>query len=334
MSVYASNPQKRPDEEFEPGELRHLVPGNRGRMLDPRRTPVSVVEVQPDVGFADLRIEGFEDVGAVWQVPLEDVGHYQFEPHGPRATDAAVAEMEAAIERFDHSLSVETDGDDRTRTEARITERQADADAWLSARSRFLTERRALPHPSTRRGDALLAADLEAYLRGHELWHMEHAFARQFVSNPRAGEVVKGHRIVLAQLGLARYEGPIVRDRVTLDGDWSKERRAQHIVARLAFVRALFARLAIDSVTLWRGLSTESELRHPDSGRTFVSTSFDEAVARVHYDGGSSRATRVLVQQVAPVEHLFMTYLETAAMNTVFREAEAVLLARPDDRWP
>ena len=34
-----------------------------------------------------------------------------------------------------------------------------------------------------------------------------------------------------------------------------------------------------------------------------------------------------------PVDRLFMTYLETAAMSDRFLEAEAVLLAGPDDGW-
>ncbi len=38
--------------------------------------------------------------------------------------------------------------------------------------------------------------------------------------------------------------------------------------------------------------------------------------------------------QSVPVERVFMTYLETSAMNDRFLEAEAVLLARPDDGWP
>lgn len=333
MPIYASDPDARPDSDFEPGALRHLAAGNRGRMLDPRRTPVAVVEVEPEVGFVVIRIEGFEDAGAIWQVPLEEVGHYQFEPDGPRADDAAVVEMEAAIERLAHEMTIDAHEDDRARTEARTAERQTDADAWLAAHSRFLAEEGALPDASTRQGDPRLAVDLEAYLRERELWDMEDAFSRQFVSNPWAGEIVKGHRIVLAELGLAGYTGPIVRDPATFADSWSKERRAQHIVARLALLRALFARLGIGSVTLWRGLSTDSELRDPDSGRTFVSTSWDEAVARAHYDGGGTDATRVLVQQIVPVERLFMTYLETAAMNAIFLEAEAVLLAQPDDRW-
>ena len=333
MSIYQSSSRPRPDEEFERGTLRHLAPGARGRLRDPRRTPVSVVEVRPATGSVVIRIEGFEDDGATWEIPLEQAGRYQFEREGPRATEAEVALMEAAIAGLAGEQTIVAEREGRARTEERIAERQADAAGWLERRSRFLADRRALPQPSTRRGDPLLAAELEMWLRELDVWDIEETFARAFVSNPGSGEVVKGHRIVLAELGLADYAGSIVRDPATFEDAWVRERRADHIVARLAFVRALYEKLGSQRVTLWRGASIEGALE-PRPGRTFVSTSFDEAVARSHYEGGAADWTHVLVHQDVPVERLLMTYHETAAMNTVFLEAEAVVLARPGDGWP
>ena len=46
-----------------------------------------------------------------------------------------------------------------------------------------------------------------------------------------------------------------------------------------------------------------------------------------HFESGSARASRVLVQQAVPAARVFMTYLETPQMNEQYREAEAVLLA-------
>ena len=86
-------------------------------------------------------------------------------------------------------------------------------------------------------------------------------------------------------------------------------------------------------MTVWRGASIEDRLR-PRPGRTFVSATFAEAIARDHYEGGEPEWTHLLVRQDVPVERLFMTYHETAAMNTIFLEAEAVLFARPHDGWP
>ena len=58
-----------------------------------------------------------------------------------------------------------------------------------------------------------------------------------------------------------------------------------------------------------------------------ISATFHVDVARAHFDGHGDRATTgVLLRQVVPVERLFMTYLETGAMNRHYKEAEAVLI--------
>jgi len=332
-SVYASDPNARSDDDFELGALAHLVPGAAGRLRDPRRTPVSVAAISTATGFAHIRIEGFEDAGAVWEVPLEHVDDFQFERGGPRAADAEVAAMEAAIERFAHERIIEADTGARARTDRRIDRLHAQATRWLTRHSRFLAAGRPLPDPSLRRGDPALAGDLEAWTDERGVLDLEQAFTRGFVSNPGSGEIVKGHRIVLAELGLTGYAGSIVRDPATFEGTWKRERRSEHIVSRLAFIRALFERLGIREVTLWRGVSARNGLR-PRAGHSFVSTSLDEAVARSHYQSEPAAATHALVRQDVPVEHLFMTYHETRAMNTIFLEAEAIVLSRPHDGWP
>jgi hypothetical protein len=142
--------------------------------------------------------------------------------------------------------------------------------------------------------------------------------------------MVKGHCIVIAELGLASYAGTIVRDPTLFGGDWSRARRADHVVLRMAFVSALLARCGRRRVVLYRGMSTEGPLGRRDQP-ALVSATFDRGVAESHFDSGTPEATRVLQAQAVPVERIFMTYLETAAMNTPFKEAEAVLLPGPDD---
>ena len=332
-SVYASDPNARSDDAFETGTLTHLVPGVAGRLRDPRRTPVSVVGIKTATGFAHIRIEGFEDAGAIWEVPLEHVDRLQFERGGPRASDAEVAAMQAAIKRLARQQTIEADAGERERTKRRIDDAQTEASQWLARHSRFLAAGRALPDPSTRRGDPELAVDLETWTEELGVHEIERAFARILVSNPGSGEIVKGHRIVLAELGLTGYSGSIVRDPATFERAWTRERRAQHTIARLGFIRALFERLGVRQLTLWRGVSAEGGLRRR-VGHSFVSTSLNEIVARSHYQSGPATATHALVRQDVPVDRLFMTYYETAAMNTVFLEAEAVVLAHPDDGWP
>jgi len=68
-------------------------------MLDPRRTPVRVVDVRPATGFVVLRIEAFEDEGARWEIPFDRIDRYQFGRGGPRASAEEVRAFEAAVAR-------------------------------------------------------------------------------------------------------------------------------------------------------------------------------------------------------------------------------------------
>ena len=57
--IYASDPDARPDADFLPGELRHLVVGNQGRLLDARRTPIAITAVMPETGGFEVEIGAF-----------------------------------------------------------------------------------------------------------------------------------------------------------------------------------------------------------------------------------------------------------------------------------
>ena len=158
----------------------------------------------------------------------------------------------------------------------------------------------------TRRSlDAGALAEAEAAVREANL-----AFARQFASNPYSGEMVKGHRIVLAELGLVPFQGTIVRDPELFAGAWSRERRAEHIVRRLALVRSLYR----EPVRLYRGVHGTPG---PPRNWGFVSATFDPEIAKSNGE---------VLEQVVPVERLFMTWRETPQLNERFRESEAILL--------
>lgn len=324
--IHQHDPDRLPDDAFVPGSLEHLVPGTRGRLLDPRRTPVEVVEVRPATGEFVIAITAFEDRGARWRVPFENVDHYQFEPGGARADAASVAAWREAITRFDRPLVLPRDEERRPRTLEDLRERERVARDWLRSSSRFFREGTVLqPAREDRRGEPALWADLRAFLDGRGLAGMEEAFATGFVSNPYSGERVKGHRIVLAGLGLVSLEDKAVRDPDLFAGEWSRERRAEHVLWRLAFLRALFREAGRESVTLYRGLAVDGVPRPPDN-TTFVSASFSFDVARSLFEPKTPGTSGVLLRQEVSVERLFMTYLETEAMNRQFLEAEAVLL--------
>jgi len=105
-------------------------------------------------------------------------------------------------------------------------------------------------------------------------------------------------------------------------GEWIRSRRAEHIVRRLAFVRALYRRLGHERVCLYRGMSLRGAPA-PPRNHSFISATFDFDVAKSHLEAG---AAGVLYRQLIPIERLFMSYRETPQMNEHFRESEAVLL--------
>jgi len=327
--IHAFDPEMAPDTEFVPGAPALLAPGNTGRMLDRRRTPVRVAALQLETGTWICEVLAFEDKGARWALPFEGVTSFQFGRHAASLDAATLRRVRAAMDRFSRDASRPPDRRASASTGRRIARLRGEVAAWLEAESRFIAERGTLDLGS-REGSPLLAADLEAFMRTRGLWDLERDFAAALVSNPSNGEIVKVHAMALAELGLAGFYGTVVRDPANLEAPWTMERRKGHIVTRLAFVREAFTLSGVAPLMLYRAISAEGPLdaRRP---RTLVHATFSLEVAMSLFgspsDGGSARLDR----QVVPLERVFMTYLETAAMNRQFHEAEAVLLEDPDN---
>ena len=341
MTIYARDDDRAPDDDFEPGRLEHLAPGNTGRLLDARRTPVSVAALRPEQGRFEVRLEAFEDAGATWLVDLEDVDHFQFARGEAQLPTDAVTALEAARERFAGTLEQPAETAARGRSLATLVAESAQAMQWLAMHSEALASDAPLPDPESREGVPALHAETEAWFDARGLGDVERAFAETWVRNPRSGDVVRGHRLLLAELGLAGFAGRPPRDPDAFSGAFSRERRAEHVLARLGWVGALFGELEARAARLghpWRhgrlhrGHSGPDTLRPPEA-RGFVSASFSLEVSRSHHDMGAPGGHRRLVTRPLPRGRVFMTYLETAAFNRHYREAEAVLIAAPDDPW-
>jgi hypothetical protein len=322
--AYQFNPNMLPDTCFHPGNLRYVVAGNEGRCLDPRRTPFRVVDVKRTSGFFVVEILDFEDAGTHWELPLECVDRCQFAQGSIEASGGDVALYTEIISRLDRPLEISADVSHRATSEATIASLRKKVGAWLENKSAFLVSGVPLDF-SGQTGTQALWADLKRYMTEEGLWDLEEAFAEQYVRNPHSGELVKGHRIVLAELGLVSFEGKDVRDPDLFGGPWSKQQRANHILHRLAFVRELFERLGHASVVLYRGLSRQGQPQ-TRGNRSFVSATFSVEVAMNHFNDRDVASTGVLLRQSVPIERLFMSFLETVQMNQHYREAEAVLL--------
>jgi hypothetical protein len=324
LPVYASNPDAAPDEQFEPGRLEHLVVGNAGRLLDPRRTPVGVTGIELASGLFVVEVRAFEDQGASWRVPFEEADRFQFVRGAAPAEADELRAYRAAAARFDRQVSV-----------------QASTSAMAAGRARLLRERSivrerldSLGVPASldaaicierREGDPALAAVVEAILSERGLAGLDHTFAAQYVSNPWSGDLVKGHAIVAAELGIAGYRGKVMRDPEGFAGEWSKARRADHLLLRLALSAEIWSRTGRSEVLLYRAMTSETALTaRPPTG--FVSATFSPEVAEEQFRGGPRTRSAALYRKAIPLERLFMTFWETPALNGAYREAEAVLI--------
>jgi len=325
--IHQFDPAMAPDTDFVPGALSHLVPGNTGRMLDRRRTPVRVAALKPETGQWVCEVLAFEDQGARWALPFESVTSYQFARDAASATEASLRHIRSAVRKFNREAPVPLNKRNRKPTERRIAKLRHEVAAWLTSESEFIASRGTLD-PGSRRGSPLLARELEAFMQARGLGDLERGFAASMVSHPNAGEIAKGHAMALADLGLANFAGTIIRDPSSLEPPWTMERRREHILARLAFVRAAFSMLGLGPPVLYRAVSTEGRLE-PRRPQTFVSATFSFEVAMSLFGPAWEGRSAAIFRQTVPLERVFMTYLETAAMNRQFHEAEAILLEDP-----
>lgn len=324
---YQSDADMAPDSAFESGSLSHLVVGNKGRLLDPRRTPVRVVGLRPELAFFEVEVLAFEDRGAKWELPMDAIDRFQFAIGGERVPPRDVQRLAETVRRFDAVLDIAVDPSRRQDTLDRLAAERDAATDWFEGRSTWARGDRAIDLGATV-GDHRLFNDLVSFMADRGLGVIEDDFARSYVSNPSAGEVVRGHAIVAAELGLAAYRGPAVRDPASFTGDWSRRRRADHLLARLAFTSTLLALAGHPAVDLYRGMSFDGGTEWRRAG-PFVSATFSRSIAEAQATLGPHRSMAVLLSQRLPVDRVLMTYHETPAMNAQFQEAEAVVLSAP-----
>jgi hypothetical protein len=298
-------------------------------MLDRRRTPIRVAAIRLETGTWSCEVLAFEDRGARWELPFERVTAFQFTRDAQALDRATLGQVRAAIRRFDRDGSQPLERSARGATTRRIGALRRLTAAWLTTESIAVAEG-VRPEPASRDGIPSLAADLEAFMRLRGLWDIEQAVSATLVSHPGSGEVLKGHELALAGLGLAAYHGTVVRDPAILEGPWALGRRKAHIVTRLAFVREALTALGVGPPVLYRAISAEGPLAARRRGG-LVHATFSLEVAMSLFGDPSDGTSARLDRQVVPLDRLFMTYLETAAMNRQFREAEAVLLGDPDN---
>jgi hypothetical protein len=323
--VHQRDPHARPDSEFEAGAYHHLVPGNTGRMLDARRTPIRVDALRPDIGSWRCEVMAFEDRGAIWTLPVESAVRFQFALGAAHATPRAVAELEAQARRFATPLTIEPEPERARATLVELARRSAEAAAWLARRGPMRWDPADADHDQGAIPTVPISV-FETFMVERGLLEMDHVLARTYVSNPHAGETAKGHLVVIAEMGIAPFHGTCVRDPGTFDGDWSRDHRADHVLWRTAIVHTMLTTMGLAVLELHRGVANSPGVA-PRSGRVLESWSFSRAVAESVAGPPVPGVQRAVDTRRVSHRRAFMTYLETRAMSRQFLEAEAVLFA-------
>lgn len=283
--------------------------------------------VDADTGMFEVEVRGFEDAGARWWVALEEADRFQFARGSTRAGAEDLSHYRSVVARFDRWMTVQGEPGVVVTTRARICEERQAVSSRLTALG--VPARLDADECIARRaGDPGLDA-VQSVLAERGLADVDEAFAAQYVSNPWSGELVKGHAIVAAELGLCPYRGKVVRDTTLFDAEWSKERRGEHLIVRIAVTAELWSRTGRREVTLYRAAATDRAItRRPAAA--FVSATFSREVADAHFAGGPSTRAAVMSHQAVGIDQLLMTFWETAAMNRNYHEAEAVVVGLRD----
>lgn len=325
MGTHEYDKNMKPDSEFIQGDLSFLVRGNKCRLLDGRRTAGFIEEYDWESGMFRWRITKFEDKGKHWDIPAEFISRFQFEKDSVKLEESRVHRIKEKIKRLDKELQIEAKESERIKTEGEIHATEKSIKNWLIESSRFFRNKGKL-NLNSREGSTLLAEDLSDYMKSKGLYDLDKKTAENFVLNPNSGEWIKGMEIVLAEMGLVSYNGKAPRTKDIFSGLGSKDFRSNYIITRMAFIKAYFDLLNIHEIVLFRGMSSERPWK--EVPRTFLSCTFNYDVAKDFSDFSkeSKYITSYIIKTTIPVRKLFMTYLETAALNKQYKEAEALIL--------
>ncbi len=315
--------------ELIPAEPAHIVVGQTLYLGDPRKTPVIVTSQEPETASFSVKVVDFEDVGAIWVFPVWEVSKFLVKKSAVTLCEQDLESLVVNIQALNQQVRIECNPAQRDQTLTDISAAKAEVEELLSG-GHFNLDCDAEALTGSTRVSTSWSHALESLMRAEDLFELEMDFVTAFASNPNAGEIVKGHRLVLAEMGLCRYTGPMLRDVTFLQAGWSAMRRRRHILLRMAFMQAMFDRLGLAEVPLFRTIYSNQGLSAPRN-TGFVSTTFNREVALALFEAAQQCRVASLLSQRVPANRVFMTYFETPALSAKYQEAEAVLLFDPDN---
>ncbi len=324
-----------PDSSYVNGETKFLVVGNECRLLDQRRTPGKITAIDLESGFFIWEIVDFEDKGKFWEVEFERANTYQFKVG---CKEASASDIEAYNQRssvLNKDIKICAPASSVVQTNKILKDRLNEALNWIGKNSEYFRSKHEINFQNTT-GPNLLRDDFNNFMKHHGLSELDKKTTEVQVLNPFSGEWIKAMQMTMAEMGLNPYFGKSIRSEKIYEGIGSKENLKKYIEYRMGFLRAMFNKMNLQEVQLYRGMSTDFAWTSSTSNqfRYWTSWTFNYKVAQDFsmLTPNSKQKNSYLIKRSIPVEQLFMTYLETDAMNSQYLEAEALVLHQESDR--
>ncbi len=332
-SIYEQDHNILPDSDFFRGDLYFLVPGNKGRLLDARRTPIQIDSYLSESGLMHIKILKFEDKGNIWELPAEEITDFQFEKSSKKLNHTQVKTIKKAIEKLDHDLNIQANPKVLQITNEQINETIPNVLDWIENNSSFLNINKTLDL-TLRVGPLELQADFANYMQMHNLKDLDYRISQTWAAQS-GGEIIKALQQTMAEMGLLNYYGKSLRDRNILK-TIRKETFMKYVVHRLAYVRSFFSKIGLEKLILYRGMSSEKGWR--SVSKPWSSWTPILQIANCHadfekYGAHQNKSTdSYLFKRTFPIEKIFMTYFETKGLNQQWKETEVIVIHDEEDR--
>ncbi len=325
MALHQSNKHNIDDSTYLSGSLKYLVKNNHCVLLDGRRTPGIIEDIDTDSGMFIWRILDFEDKGRYWELPFEDVKKYLFEQDAKSNTKDIIEQYEQIIKEKQQMLHSKINPIKQIKTYKDIEHIKKDIIKWFETNSLYFKSHQMIDM-SSNKGHNLLYKDLQNYMTLQDLWYLEEEVSDTFCLNPSSGELIKGMMICLSEMGLVAYKGTTTRKKETFEGKYTKATRKKYLKHRLAFVQAMFEHINIHELIVYRGMTSEKALQ--SLNRSLLSTTMNLETAEEFFDASSNPKIKssYLMKLSFPISHIFMTYLETKQLNKQYLEQEVIVL--------
>ncbi len=278
MPLHQNNKNMLPDSYFETGTIAHIVAGNKGRVLDGRRTPGFIESYNAESAMFIWRITDFEDKDNYWEIPAEEIKNYQFEKKSAKLGINNIKIIEDKCKIFEQKLKITSNKNELNTALKLITDKKLLIKNWLIEQSEFVKFGHLKLDITAKTGNKFLFNDLKNYLTINNLYELEKKTAEQYSLNPYSGEWIKGLKIVLAEMGLLDFNDKMPRTADIFSGIGKKNKRKNYIITRMAFVQAYLELAELNEIQLFRGMVTEKD--NYETTKTIISASFNPNVAK------------------------------------------------------